>query len=459
MAGITSVALTPMKKAPTFEKEILSETVIVKGGKEYPITPEILDNCVVQYRRMKKGGVKVNVHSGHSHTPETKRGEVIDIYTRRRKDGRIGLFGKICFLPHLSKQTIQTLVSNDVSVELPQQLCDAKGNLYPLPVQRVAITPDPAVSGMSPFVQQQDTAISIPFLTLSINNFSAQETKTMPHTTPEFFDQDNEINAPSLPPESVETDENTPPLPPISASKKAAFMDSQLAKTIFDALGIDPDDFTDEESLIGELTLRLTSMVTLQNRLLAALDIDEEDKNKFELLTTKVTALIDFLDQYDHDDDGMVDEEDIQQSVSPEGAQPTGMDDNTIDGTLNKLESNDQNLKLSLNTLQKKYSESASVIKSLVSQNRQLKLDNMLQAGEINKVTHQKAVKRFVLKLSLNDGFDDFIDGAKTNCRRMGTHSKTPPQQPPAKVDATASWTNVAKKISAPYGRGEGDGR
>jgi len=445
------------KKAPTFEKEILSETVVVKGGKQYHITPEILDNCVVQYRRMKKSGVKVNVHSGHDHTPETKRGEVLDIYTKRRKDGRVGLFGKICFLPHLSKQTIQTLVSNDVSVELPQQLCDAKGNFYPLPVQRVAITPDPAVSGMSPFIQQQDTAISVPFLTLSINDFYPEEEQHMPHDNPELFDPNDEINDQSLPDTAVDIgidDDGTIPQPPLSASKKAAFMESQFAKIIFDGLGIDPDDYTEESELISELNLRLTSMLTIQSRLFAALDIDETDRNKFELLTTKVTALVDFLDQYDHDDDGMVDEEDIQQ-----GAQPTGVEgdsnDGTIDGTLNQLEANDKTLQLSLGTLQKKYAESATVIKALVAKNRQLELDNMLQAGEINKATHQKAVKNFVLKLSLNDGFDTFIDGAKTNSLRISGDSKTPPQQAPAKVDATASWTNVARKISAPYGRGE----
>ena len=452
------------KKAPTFEKEILSETVIVKRGKEYPITSEFLDNCVVQYRRMKKSGVKVNVHSGHNHTPETKRGEVLDIYTRRREDGRVGLFSKICFLPHLSKQTIQTLVSNDVSVELPQTLCDAKGNFYPFPVQRVAITPDPAVSGMSPFVQQQDTAFSVPFLTLSINNLLPEENKNMPNDNPELFDTTDEINDQTLPDVDTVPPDNmdgTAP-PPLSSANKGAFMDSQLAKMLFDALGIDPEDYTEESDLISEFTLRLTSMLTLQSRLCAALDIDEADQNKFELLTTKVTALVDFLDQYDHDDDGMVNEEDIQQGapepVAPDGAPPTiGDDGDTIDGTLNQLEANDKTLQLSLGALQKRYAETATVIKSLVSQNRQLKLDNMLQAGEINKVTHQKAVKKFVLKLSLQDGFDDFIDGAKTNNRPTGGHSKTPMQQPPAKVDATASWTNVAKKISAPYGRSDGE--
>jgi hypothetical protein len=119
------------------------------------------------------------------------------------------------------------------------------------------------------------------------------------------------------------------------------------------------------------------------------------------------------------------------------------------------LEANDKTLQLSLNSLEKKYAESATVIKELLAENRQLRLDNMLQVGEINKATHQKAVKKFVLKLSLNDGFDTFIDGAKTNSRAVAGLSKTAPQQAPAKVDATASWTSVAKKISAPYGRGE----
>ncbi|MDR0327124.1 MAG: hypothetical protein LBI05_02385, partial [Planctomycetaceae bacterium] len=443
------------KKAPTFEKEILSETVIVKRGKEYPITPEFLDNCVVQYRRMKKGGVKVNVHSGHTHTPETKRGEVLDMYTRRRRDGRVGLFGKICFLPHLSKQTIQTLVSNDVSVELPKTLCDAKGNFYPFPVQRVAITPDPAVSGMSPFVPQQDTAMDVPYLTLSMNNFLPEENDTMPNDTPELFEPHGEVNDQSLPDTGMDAAGNDDAQQALATgSNQSTFISSQFAKTLFDSLGIDPEDYDEQEDLINELTLRLTSMLTIQSRLLAALDIDEGDRNKFELLTTKITALVDFLDQYDHDDDGIVDEEDIQQGAQPTIGDGSG-DDNTIDGTLNKLESNDQNLQLSLNSLQKRYAESATVIKSLVSQNRQLRLDNMLQAGEINKVTHQKAVKKFVLKLSLNDGFDDFIDGAKTNSHRIGGHSKTPPQQAPAKVDATASWANAARKISAPYARAE----
>ena len=452
-----------MKKAPTFEKEILSETVIVKGGKQYHITPEVLDNCVVQYRRMKKSGVKVNVHSGHDHTPETKRGEVMDIYTKRRRDGRVGLFGKICFLPHLDTQTIKTLVSNDVSVELPQTMCDAKGNFYPFPVQRVAITPDPAVSGMSPFVQQQDTTICVPFLTLSINNFSAKEKHPMPNDNPELFDPNDEINDTTLPNTDVDTggidtseaDDAQAVL--ASGAQKSTFIDSQLAKTLFDSLGIDPDDYTEESDLISELTLRLTSMMTLQRRLLAALDIDETDQNKYELLSTKVTELVEFLDQYDHDGDGMVDEGDVLQGAQSTGG--TGGTDPTIDGSLTQLEENNKTLKLSLNALQKKYDASATVIKELVAQTRQLKLDNMLQAGEINKATHQKAVKNFVLKLSLNDvaSFDAFIDGATSNSRNGGGHSKTPPQQAPAKVDATASWTDVAKKIAAPYSRIDGE--
>ena len=53
------------KNAPTFEKEILRETVVVKNGQEYPITAHVLNNCAKQYqqyRRMKKSGMNVNVH-------------------------------------------------------------------------------------------------------------------------------------------------------------------------------------------------------------------------------------------------------------------------------------------------------------------------------------------------------------------------------------------------------------
>ena len=442
------------KKAPTFEKEILLETVITKRGKKYPITSRFLENCVVQYRRMRKSGVKVNVHSGHDHSPETKRGEVLDIYTKKRSDGTVGLFGKICFLPHLSKQTIQTLVSNDVSVELPQELYDAKGNFYPFPVQRVAITPDPAVSGMSPFVQKRDTAVSVPFLTLSIDTFNKE--KNMQGEN-ELFDQNEEINDEALPEEKVATgvaeeDEDSVPTDPVSVKKKATFLDSQLAKILFDAFGINPDDFDEEEELIVELNVRLTGMLTIQSRLLAALDISETDKNKFELLTTRVTELAEFLEQFDADGDGHVDEEDVRETVLNGDADDSTGEDKTIDESLDDLEESDKKLQLSLDKLQRKYAESASVIKELVATNRQLKLDNMLQAGTINKATHKKATQKFVLKLSLNDGFDDFMDGATMNNRSVG-HSKTLPQHPTKPMDATASWAKIAKKISAPYKR------
>jgi hypothetical protein len=443
-------------KAPTFEKEILLETVITKRGKKYPITPRFLENCVVQYRRMKKSGVKVNVHSGHDHTPETKRGEVLDIYTKKRRDGTVGLFGKICFLPHLSKQTIQTLISNDVSVELPQELYDAKGNFYPYPVRRVAITPDPAVSGMSPFVQQRDALVSVPFLTLSINNFT-EEKETMPNDNEQLFDPDDDIQDDVS--SEVETatevdDDQEIPSDPVSSKKKAAFLDSQLAKVLFDALDIVPDDFDEEEELVAELNVRLTEMLTIQSRLLAALDIKKTDKNKFELLSTRVTELCEFLEQFDADGDGHVDAEDVKEAVLNDEVDDAADDgeDKTIDESLDNLEASDKKLQLSLNQMQRKNAELGGVIKGLVAKNRQLELDNMLQAGEINKATHQKAVKRFVLKLSLNDGFDDFIDGAKMNCRSAG-HSKTPPQHPTKTVDATASWAKIAKKISAPYKR------
>jgi|GEM_PF-3161109 len=168
-------------------------------------------------------------------------GEVLDLYVKKCKDGRVGLFGKIAFLPHLSKQTIQTLISNDVSVELPQELYDAKGNLYPFAVRRVAITPDPAVNGMQPFVRQRDTSISVPFLTLSIDTFN-QEQDNMDN---ELFDSNDDGQEDALDTtvdtadEGIDTGGNGEGNEPtVSVKNKGSFLDSQLAKVMFDTCGI-----------------------------------------------------------------------------------------------------------------------------------------------------------------------------------------------------------------------------
>ena len=441
-----------MKKAPTFEKEVLHETVIVKGSETYPITSDFLKNCVVQYRRMKKNGMKVNVHSGHNHSPETKRGEVLDLYVKTRGDGRVGLFGKIAFLPHLSKQTIQTLVSNDVSVELPQELYDAKGNLYPFPVQRVAITPDPAVSGMQPFVNQRDTSISVPFLTLSIDTFN----KEQDNMDNELFDQNDEGQENALDAavdtadDEIDTGDNgVGNEHTVSVKNKGSFIESQLAKVMFDTCGIDPDTYDNEDGLINELNQRLASIITLQSRALAAFNIDDDDPNRYELFTERLDYIVNILNEHDEDGDGMLDEEEAQNALEEE-ADDGGND--TIDGSISQLEQNDKNLQLSLNNLQKKYAEAKGAIKGLVAKNRQLELDGMLQGGVLTKAAHQKATQKFVLKLSLNDGFDDFVDVARVNARSVG-HSRTPVQQPASNPDATESWVKVGKRLASTYRR------
>jgi len=77
----------------------------------------------------------------------------------------------------------------------------------------------------------------------------------------------------------------------------------------------------------------------------------------------------------------------------------------------------------------------------------------MLQSGILTKPAHQKAVQKFVLKLSLNDSFDDFVEVANVNIRANVGNSKTPPQQPGKKRDTSESWTNVGKRIASQYKR------
>ena len=228
---------------------------------------------------------------------------------------------------------------------------------------------------------------------------------------------------------------------PVVTNSKDAFVDSQLAKVIFDAFGVDPDDYDNQEDLMTEVTARFNDFITLQRCLFQTFGIDENDPNKHLILINKLTQ----NDDEDDDVDGLED------NNMPNTQ--TNYDADTIDGSINKIEQDNKTLQLSLNNLQKKYRESADVIQQLVAQNRQLKLDSMLQSGILTKPAHQKAVQKFVLKLSLNDSFDDFVEVANVNIRANVDNSKTPPQQPGKKRDTSESWTNVGKRIASQYKR------
>ncbi|GHT19083.1 hypothetical protein FACS1894189_7680 [Planctomycetales bacterium] len=416
----------------TFEKEILLEGTIVKDGIEYPITQGFLYNCVKQFKRMKDQKRKVNVHSEHNYLPETKRGEVVDLYVKKKSDGKTGLFGKIKFLSHLKPDVVKTLTSCDVSAEIPSELMDGNGNIYSFPVQRVAITADPAITGLTPFLK------------LSLNVNKSPVTGTQPTEIDNMaqnnqdgllnedeFDQNEPIETDDEIDEvdevDDETDDDNETHTTVTVSKKGNFLDSQLAKVFFDILDIDPDDFDNDEQLMEEFTVRLTKLITDREVILKALDIKPSDPKASELLAERLPQVVDFMAQFDEDGDGEVTQQEVEDTVDKDA-------EDTDDSPEN------ESLKLSVN--------------ALMRENRQLKLDKLVKDGKLNREAYQKAKKRFVLKLSLNDNeaFNELVDLVETNS--MGTgHSKTPVQHPKMSVPKSggSSWTKIGHKLASTY--------
>lgn len=178
-------------------------------------------------------------------------------------------------------------------------------------------------------------------------------------------------------------------------SKRNAFLNSQFAKMLFDCLGIDPGDYDDETELLNELNVRLNDTLTIQGRLLEALDIDEEDPNKYELLTERVTKMCHFLEQYDVDGDGEIESDDENDSTEDEDS------GETIDETLDRLEESNSCLNVLYQHLQQKYDRLAIVVKDLI---KELSLCDHLDDVDF-------------------DDFDNFVGEIEANCHNEADES------------------------------------
>jgi hypothetical protein len=210
-----------------YAKELLREGKLYDGKKYHTITPEILENCVTQFKRMQEAGKTVSFHSEHEYTPESKVGELEDMWLDRDDDGQLGIFGKVHFLEALSDERVGVLTSCDVSVEIPKQMYDGKGNLYTMPVKRVAVTADPVVMGMEPFLR------------LSLNARTNDKENDM------ALEQD-------APGEAVE------PQGGLDADE------SPLLKMLIDVLEIDPNQFQSDEELLDAIASGLGELLAVK---------------------------------------------------------------------------------------------------------------------------------------------------------------------------------------------------
>lgn len=147
-AGVLSDARIDPNGAPvkTYVKDLIraGDWVHPSTGEAFKVTNKDLDEWAAEFSRMQANGVKVHVPSGHTNEPDANRGYVVGMF--REGDtlyGRIELIGE---------DAIAMASRTEVSIYVPESLKDGKGNEYRRPIEHVALTPVPVISGQGKFV-------------------------------------------------------------------------------------------------------------------------------------------------------------------------------------------------------------------------------------------------------------------------------------------------------------------
>jgi 2'-5' RNA ligase len=139
-------------------KEIGTVGRVVKdaAGRPFPLTKDLFDGVIKNFKRMRKNGVKVFIPTKHTHILSSdNRGYVEDV--------RLGEDGDFVATEQLiGEDAIRDASRNGQSMYLKWNATDDQGNTYPgYSLTHVAMVPDPQVSGMGGFESVAASASSI----------------------------------------------------------------------------------------------------------------------------------------------------------------------------------------------------------------------------------------------------------------------------------------------------------
>lgn len=130
-----------------FEKELVHVGTFQKDSHRFTIDSGLLSHWVATFSRMVENGVQVPVPIEHTENPEKRRGTVISMSVRTNLNGLPAIFGRIRF----RDADAAKLAGSDVSIYVPPEAKDGRGNWYARPITHVAITDYPVVQGLEPF--------------------------------------------------------------------------------------------------------------------------------------------------------------------------------------------------------------------------------------------------------------------------------------------------------------------
>ena len=143
-AGIAlgSLMVTDGVPSQLFRKEVIRVGSYVKDdeGLEFEVTPKLLQHWVDTFKHMKANGVDVPIPAGHNNDPDKNHGYVRDIFIEGES--------LINVIELIGEGSVDLAKRNHVSVFVPPEFVDGKGNKYQRPIMHVALTPTPVIPGL-----------------------------------------------------------------------------------------------------------------------------------------------------------------------------------------------------------------------------------------------------------------------------------------------------------------------
>jgi len=130
-----------------YRKELIRSGQYVKATDDvaFEVTDATLDHWVGTFAQWTRAGNKVPVPLTHRDpsNPDQNRGWLVDLY--RDEHSLIGI------LDLVGEDAAQLALTSDVSIFVPPETTDGKGNVYVRPITHVALCTDPVIPGLAGF--------------------------------------------------------------------------------------------------------------------------------------------------------------------------------------------------------------------------------------------------------------------------------------------------------------------
>ena len=149
-----------------YEKEVIyadefTQEIPGLPTKQFSVPPAMIFHWHESTQRMLGNGVKIPMPVGHTENAEANRATVVGSRVGMNEKNKLALYVKC---KPRDKDVEKLFKTSDVSIFVPHEKTDGKGNKYKLPITHVALTDYPTIPGMSGF---KPLAASLSLLSLS----------------------------------------------------------------------------------------------------------------------------------------------------------------------------------------------------------------------------------------------------------------------------------------------------